>query len=274
MIARIRLRISYLRWLWRQRGLWFQRARPVFEAPIQIAEGKRGEGKSRWIAWKAIPYLRRDTIGGRRVTVAANFRLRDPLTGRRAVEIKSWVDAFGLAVRALERGEILILCVDELHEWAGARDFRKTAGWWRWLMSQSRKFGIGFFGATQSLKDVEIFLRRRTDRLIRIRRVDLWRAPLFRLEDVDPESVDSDEDYRVIGGELKWFRAHAYLGSATQEFVSSVETREEKGEDRKIAELQRRARAVSREICSLPALPDESPGAAPCSSTDPSVSSA
>lgn len=215
MIKRINQLFALWQWKYLNGYWWWQQSKPVVEFESEIVEGKPGEGKTRYLALRAIKAMRQGFI------VASNFEVRDRLTGAKSIPIANWLDVLRLTVEAVERNTAIVFVIDELHLWADSRSFSKTPLWWRMLMAQHRHFGIGILGATQSLSRVEVVLREIVSTLSRIRNKVILRLPIFAIEKIDPSSVPINENglsnYELMSGYLFW--QPWYVGYSTQQMI-------------------------------------------------------
>lgn len=223
-------------WKWNEGLFWFQSAPPRMEFSTFFVEGKKGEGKTRYLTGWACRQMRRG------IRVCANYSITDRLTGRRSVPVSGWLDVLRLSVDALRRGVPTLFVIDEFHLWADSRSWQKTPEWFRGWLAQSRHYGVGICGSVQSFKTVELRARQITDELRRIRRVHLWRVPLFRTEVVAPESVDAEGEYALSDphfGLFKW-----YAGYSTSELIQVEEWRSDDYIDAEVAALTAEAAAL------------------------------
>lgn len=156
-------RIRFLIWMWRNRYIWFLRAVPE-ELPLVIYEAQPGGGKTLSGVDDFIAAMR----GG--IRCASNLYIRDALTGQEAIICRTWLEMLRLTVDAVRDREPILFLFDEVHVLCDSRNWQQTPGWWLYLMSMHRHFGIGFIGTTQALPNVESRLRSLVGRIIRVRR--------------------------------------------------------------------------------------------------------
>lgn len=237
-----RIQQLFALWNWKHvEGLWWwQQSKPVVEFESEIVEGKPGEGKTRYLAWRAIKAMREGYV------VASNFMVRDRLTGAQSIPIRNWIDVLRLTVEAVEQNIAIVFVIDELHLWADSRSFAKTPLWWRALMAQHRHYGIGILGSAQSLTRVELVLREIVSTLSRIRNRVFLRLPLFLIEKIDPSSVPVNEnglaDYKLAGG--SWLWSPWYVGYSTQQSVDLECWDTDEAIDAEILDLTKRLSAA------------------------------
>lgn len=235
-------------WRFKNRMFWFQQRRPIKEFESFIVEGKPGEGKTRFLAVRAVQAMR----SGYRVY--SNFTVRDRVTGQQTLPLGDWLEMFRASVDALENRRPTLFVIDEIHLWCGSRDFKVTPKWWLSLVAQHRHYHVGLLGSTQNLQRVEIVVRELVDQLVRIRNRTFLRIPLFMMERVDPATVDSDTGYalsKAVPYWMPWFG-----GYDTQELMSVERWQSDKAMEAEIKELTQRARAAA-DPGLIPAFSDE-----------------
>jgi len=169
--------------------LWFQRVRPVAEFDTRIYLGRPGAGKTLFATRDAVLLMRQG------VRVAANYKIRDPLTGQECERIGSWLDFLRLSVDAIVTRQPLVFVIDEINMWAPARFYQKVPGWWLTLMSQRRHFGVGIIATAQNFEGVEVYLRRLVNHVV------FLKAPVISV----PVRVSAE--WRMV--RLPWFFAAA-----------------------------------------------------------------
>lgn len=166
-----RLFADAMRFAWRRRLFWWQRTPPLFEIETKIFVGLPGSGKTLLLCQAALQYMRQG------VRVVSSFTIVDPITGEHAVLMRSWFDFLAYSVDAVARGVPTVFVIDEIQNWAPARFFNKTPGWWLGIMAQRRHLGVGILGTAQYFGQVESAFRRLTDRVTFVRH--LQEVPLF-----------------------------------------------------------------------------------------------
>lgn len=189
-------RRAELRFYNERRLFWWQRRRPVAEFDTRIYIGRPGAGKTLFCVRDAIELLRQE------VRVAANFKVRDPISGRETEPIRSWLDFLRLSVEAIVTREPLVFIIDEINQWAPARFYQKVPGWWLTLMSQRRHFGVGIIASAQNFEGVEVYLRRLVNTIVFLRALPvsvpvinrgelrMARLPFFFAAALDPQAAE------------------------------------------------------------------------------------
>jgi hypothetical protein len=247
-----RERIAWWRFCYEHRMYWWQH-KPRVERKTFIYTGLPGSGKT-------MVGLVRDGIQAMRqgAMVGANFSIRDPLSGREAVAVSSWLDVLGLAVWALENEEDVLILIDEGHNWADARLWQQTtkyAPWLFYMLAQKRHYGIGLEFSTQALKQMEVRVRDLVDGVVMCEPVRLirWlfrgRMPVYRCTLYRPNiEVDEMEAEHGMPSRWVWAPARARFGYSTTELVGTEDfTRySEDAVKELISELTRRAIEAAR----------------------------
>lgn len=219
-------------WRWERGYFWFLRSSRKHEYPTIIYCGLPGSGKTLMMVRDCVKLMRRGYV------VYSNMAIHDPVTGRRAGGVGSWLDMLRVSVEALEdRAECLesgrepvpgvIFAFDELHLMCDAREWANTPKWWLNLIAQRRHFCVGVIGTTQYPGQVEKRLRTLMDLQISImrpfRRVPIVsRMPIFCFRELDPVAVEFDP----LNAEYKqryytWMPWFAYAGYSTNELITS-----------------------------------------------------
>jgi hypothetical protein len=199
------------------RYVWFLRRPLPGEFHTRIYEGLPGSGKTLMMVRDAVLLMRSG------VRVCSNLRIRDILTGIESESCATWLEMLEWSVQTLRDGRPTVFCLDEIHLMCDSREWKSTPSWWRNLMAQRRHFGIGIIGTTQDLSQVEKRLRTLVKHLVRIRRVRLWKFPIYRSVMLDPSSIDSPgEAARPIGSaSWHWVKADAFHSYSTREVMKS-----------------------------------------------------
>lgn len=228
-------------WKFRNRKFWFQRKKPAREFPTVIVEGKPGEGKTLYLSKCAVEHMRK---GWR---VVSNLTVRDPVHGTESLLVSDWIELMQYSLDAFITVTPTVFVIDELPLWGGnARDFKETPKFVLWLVQQHRHLGVGFVASAQNLKQVEVAFRRVTDKLVRIRCWSGLRIPLFALEEVEPETVDSDNGYTLSAPRfflMPWWAFSAY---STQETMHHPKFRTDAEYQAEITRIQEEATEHSR----------------------------
>lgn len=224
------------RFKWDHRLFWFLSSVPHQEFETFMVEGKKGQGKTRYLAGYACRMMRRG------FRVASNITIRDRRYGYASVPVAGWLDVLELSVDALRNQIPTVFVIDEFHLWCDSRSWTLTPAWFRGWLAQSRHYGVGICGSVQNLKTVDLRARQIVDKLIRIRKMNLGRIPAFRFDEVAPESVDSNEAYDLTEahfGLFKW-----YGGYDTRELVQVELWKSDE-------ELEKRVEALCAEAADL-----------------------
>lgn len=210
----LRVFIGVQRFKWKHKLHWWRSVPPHSEFKTFFVEGKKGEGKTRYLARWAVRMMRRG------FRVCANFTIRDRLNGTTSSRVAGWMDVLRESVYALENGVSTVFVIDEFHLWCDSRAWQRTPAWFRGWLAQSRHYGVGLCGSVQNFKTVDVRARQIVDELRRIRKVHLGRVPIYRMEEVVPETVD-DEKYGLEKPHLGFFRWWA--GYDTRELIQVEE---------------------------------------------------
>jgi hypothetical protein len=218
-------RFSWWSHVWEHKWFWFQYVSRN-ERQTFIYTGLPGSGKT-------MVGLVRDGIQAMRqgALVGANFTVQDPLTGRKAIPVSSWLDVLGLAVEALETNEDVLILIDEGHNWADARLWQATtkfAPWLFYLLAQKRHYGIGLEFSTQALKQMEVRIRDLVDGVVMcepvrwIKWISRGKMPVYRLTLYRPNiDVDEMEDEHGMPTKWIWAPVRARFGYSTTELVAT-----------------------------------------------------
>lgn len=223
-------------WKWNERLFWFQSKPKHPEFRTFFVEGKKGEGKTRYLTGWACQQMRRG------VRICANYTITDRLTGSTSVPVTGWLDVLRLSVEALREEIPTVFVIDEFHLWADSRSWQKTPEWFRGWLAQSRHYGVGICGSVQNFKTVELRARQIADELRRIRKVSFFSVPLFRTEVVEPESVDAEGDYSLR--EPHWGLFKWYAGYDTRELITVEEWLTDDAINAEVAALTAEAAAL------------------------------
>jgi len=219
-------------WLFRHRLMWFQRKYATHEYPTVIYAGLPGSGKTLLMVRDCVRLMRRG------FEVYSNMAIHDPLTGKCAGLVGSWVEMLRVSVEALEEraGCVengldpvpgVVFAFDELHLICDAREWASTPKWWLNLIAQRRHFGVGVIGTTQVAGQVEKRLRTLMDVQLSLarpfRRIPgLRRLPLFDVRELDPMLVETDPTNSILKERMRvWMPWYAYAGYSTTELVIS-----------------------------------------------------
>jgi len=237
-----------------RRLFWWQRRRPVAEFDTRIYLGRPGAGKTLFATRDAVLLLRQG------IRVAANYKVRDPLTGREAERIGSWLDFLRMSVEAIVRRQPMVFVIDEINLWAPARFYQKVPAWWLTLMSQRRHFGVGIIATAQNFEGVEVYLRRLVNSVVFLKAVPvslpiyergagvcMVRLPAFFAAAVDPQDAENAlavttdaqgarQRSRLPLGAFVWMPAWVYGAYSTEEIVAVEEWREDEDVEREVAE--------------------------------------
>lgn len=223
---------------WREKLFWFQSRPPHIEFTTFLVEGKKGEGKTRYLTGWACRQMRRG------VRIASNYTICDRLSGKTSIPVGGWIDVLRISVESLREGIPTVFVIDEFHLWADSRNYAKLPDFFKGWLAQSRHYGVGLCGSVQNFKTVDLRVRQITDELRRIRKVKLFNVPLYRTEIVAPESVDAEGDYALSEphfGLFKW-----YAGYDTRELIQVEEYRTDEEQEAEIAALCEEAAALVR----------------------------
>lgn len=220
-------------WKWSEGLFWFQWRSPHEEFTTFFVEGKKGEGKTRYLTGEACKLMRRG------VRVCSNYTITDRLTGAVSVPVAGWLDVLRFSVDALETQTPTMFVIDEFHLWCDSRSWSKTPEWFRGWLAQSRHYGVGICGSVQNFKTVELRARQIADELRRVRKVHFFGVPLYRMEEVAPESVDAEGDYSLESAHLGLFKW--YAGYSTRELIAVEEWKSDAELDAEVSALTTRA---------------------------------
>jgi len=211
------VKLRYLIWLVRMRYVWFLRRPLPGEFQTRIYEGLPGSGKTLLMVRDAVTLMRSG------VRVCSNLRIRDIYSGSESERCATWIEMLEWSVQTLRDGVPTVFCLDEIHLMCDSREWKSTPSWWRNLMAQRRHFGIGIIGTTQDLSQVEKRLRTLVKHLIRVRRVRLWKLPVYRTSMLDPSTVDNPAGAATPIGSSRWewVPAHAFHSYSTREVMKS-----------------------------------------------------
>lgn len=261
-------------WKHKNRLHWWQRRIPIFEYPTTIYSGLPGSGKTLLMVRDCIRMLR---VGFR---VYSNMAIHDPLTGRMAGGVGSWVDMLRLSVEALEeradRKEAglpalpgVVFAFDELHLICDAREWQGTPKWWLNLIAQRRHFGVGVIGTTQVAGQVEKRLRTLMDLQVSILRpwkriLGLRRFPVFRVRELDPVLIEADPlNAESRQSWMLWMPWYAYAGYSTSELIISDDwaAYSDTAIQEEISKLTVRAKVAADRLGDAPLIFPPGPGA-------------
>lgn len=218
-------------------GLFFFQWKPQHvEFETFFVEGKKGEGKTRYLAGWACDQMRRD------IRICANFTITDRYTGRSAVLVDGWMEILRKSVEALREGIPTVFVIDEFHLWADSRSWSKMPSWFRGWMAQSRHYGVGFCGSVQNFKNIDLRARQLADELRRVRKVHFFGIPIYRMEEVEPETVDAEGEYGLSDAHLGLFKW--YAGYDTRELIQVEDWFEDEELDAEIKQLTAEAASL------------------------------
>lgn len=227
----------------RHKLIWPLRKRPIYEFDTRIYCGLPGSGKTLLATYDAVKLMRRD------VRVLSNFCIRDPLTGKEAMRLRSWVDMLAYAVLAMLERKPTVFVLDEIHLWASARFFQRTPGWWLSLISQRRHFGCGIIGTAQHPKQIDVSLRRLLDVVVFLKPVVKGFGFFVARECPAVLLTDDGEPPVAIKGRLKRIPWWVYGSYSTEELVAVEEWLADDAEaDEQIAVLTAKAQELGAKV--------------------------
>lgn len=247
---------SMVRFLWRERLIWFLREPPVWEFSTRIYEGQPGSGKTLAMVRDAVELMRHGVV------VYSNLQIVDRVSGQRSRPMDSWLGMLRATVDCLESGDRVVFAIDEIHLMCDARNWQLTPGWWLNLMAQRRHYGIGVLGTTQDVSTVEKRLRQLVGLLVRMRRLvrlPTWlpgarvlnRLAWFRFQEIDGRTIsDATPTGATVGaGYISWMPWYAFGGYDTRALMSSDDFAgyTDEAAAAEVAELTARARAICGE---------------------------
>jgi len=162
---------------------------------ITVIEGRPGTGKTVFLVYKILNYLR---LGQ---TVYTNIDIATDHLSDYELERLHHIDSLEDIIN-LREGKIVL---DEVQTYLNSRNWDKLDIRFQLLLQQHRKRGLDIIGATQSVKRADVVFRELVHYFFSVKKVFTIKLfgsiyGLFTLRQYDPDTIEKDRDqYKAVG---------------------------------------------------------------------------